>query len=83
MDTKEGTVEPAVEGEEFPAKIMHGGETMVHVYTVGPKCDTNNGLWHCMTHDQIFQNNWQKDSHIHEGDHRLTWVCIHHGPEVP
>ena len=57
-------------------------------FTVGPSCGKNHGRWLCVTHDEIFGNNWEKDSHVLEqskkkGPCKLTWFCAHHGPEVP
>lgn len=55
-------------------------------YTVAPKCNVNTsrGRWLCVTHPQIFDNQLQKDTHIHEGEHELAWFCPVHGLyEVP
>lgn len=48
-----------------------------------PCADKNNGRWYCVTHGEGFPNQMQKDSHIHEGLHRLVWICFEHGPEQP
>jgi hypothetical protein len=43
----------------------------------------NNGRWACVTHGKSFDNQLQKDSHIHTGKHRLIWLCFEHGAEQP
>lgn len=45
--------------------------------------DKHNGRWHCLTHNKTFENQFQKDSHIHQGTHCLAWLCNEHGFEVP
>lgn len=52
-------------------------------YTIQPKCEGNRGKWLCVNHDEIFDNNMQKDGHTREGTHVLAWWCAEHGPEVP
>lgn len=50
----------------------------------GPACENKKGgLWHCTTHNETFQNQFSKDSHIGRGKHVLAWLCFEHGPEVP
>jgi hypothetical protein len=68
-------VDPALEGAAY---VLDG-----HEHTVGPKCNSNEGFWVCITHKTSFRNQMEKDSHIHRGDHVLTWSCWEHGPEVP
>jgi hypothetical protein len=52
-------------------------------YTIGPKCDKPDmGRWICVTHDKVFANNWEKDSHV-SGKCQMAWFCAYHGPEVP
>ena len=52
-----------------------------------PACTSKNGgLWVCVTHQQAFANQFQKDTHITypEGRrHTLAWMCSEHGVEVP
>jgi hypothetical protein len=40
-------------------------------------CGTNgHGSWTCVTHpEDVLENNFQKDSHISRGRHRLAWFC--------
>lgn len=46
--------------------------------------DVHGGHWRCLTHNQDFPNNLQRESHSGErGSHVLAWVCHEHGPEVP
>jgi len=67
-------------------------------WTVGPKCETNHGYWHCSTHDETFRNNFEKDGHVYHVDRLsprakqsrkrmgpcvLVWICYQHGAEVP
>lgn len=52
--------------------------------TVLPACDLQaGGHWYCVTHDEYFQNQLMKDSHISRGDHKMAWVCLDHGIETP
>lgn len=74
-------VSSVAEGFRFPIKYPNGtiGEVVV-----GPKCDSNNGQWYCVTHAEAFQNQLQKDTHIRErGKHLLSWICSKHGNEIP
>lgn len=52
-------------------------------FIVEASCGAENGIWYCVTHDQAFSNNFEKDSHIRKGNHQFAWVCPVHGPEVP
>lgn len=46
-------------------------------------CETNNGHWACVTHEEAFGTQLEKDFHIARGDHVLVWICAEHGPETP
>jgi hypothetical protein len=73
----------ATEGQQLTAVIIRAGEKKAD-YTVKPPCDDpNSGQWYCITHDEVFRNQFEKDSHIHSGEHQLAWMCFQHGPEVP
>lgn len=51
-----------------------------------PACaDKGGGRWVCVTHGTLFDNQFQKDTHIHDERraHVLAWLCSEHGPEVP
>ena len=48
----------------------------------GPCENANNGRWHCITHNQTFHNNFDKDTHLGKGTHQMVWVCFEHGLEV-
>ncbi len=74
-----GRVKPAVEGEQFIATGVGGKQEL----KVGSKCSTNKGNWFCITHDKGFQDQFQKNVHIYQGQHILVWTCFEHGPEVP
>lgn len=51
---------------------------------VKPACsEKHGGYWYCVTHDETFANQFEKDCHIHTGTHTLAWVCYEHGVEVP
>lgn len=53
------------------------------MHEVFPPCDnSHNGRWYCITHDERFENQLQKDIHISSGKHKLAWVCFEHGLEV-
>lgn len=41
------------------------------------------GHWYCVTHAEHFENQLQKDMHIHAGTHQLAWICHEHGIEQP
>ncbi len=52
--------------------------------TILPACsDKNGGNWRCITHGESFENQLQKDFHIHSGTHLLAWNCHTHGLEEP
>lgn len=52
--------------------------------TAQPSCgDQHNGHWYCVTHREHFPNQFMKDDHIHEGGHKLVWICHQHGAEQP
>lgn len=67
-------------GREARDRLFGAGPAQA---TVGPKCTTNNGRWYCATHRESFNNQLQKDIHIHADKHRLAWMCFEHGIEVP
>ena len=48
----------------------------------GPCEDAHAGHWYCITHDEHFGNQLQKDVHIHLGTHKMVWCCDLHGLEV-
>jgi len=75
--SRDGTVAKVLEG----ATVVLDGET----YVVKPSCKLNTpkGWWVCLTHDESFANQLQKDCHIGNGDHVMGWVCPEHGLEVP
>lgn len=69
-------------GEQIKLRLRANGITTDE--KVAAPCDVQNaGLWYCVTHQQSFTNNCEKDSHIERGKHRLTWLCFAHGPEQP
>lgn len=73
---------------ETITKVREGQKIKVgrgEVRTVKPACDVkDNGRWFCVTHQEgPFRHNFEKDSHIHTGEHELVWICLIHGPEVP
>lgn len=66
------------------AKAKEGPTGVVYDQAVQAACDDKaNGKWYCTTHMEIFYNQLEKDAHIHDGEHRLAWLCFTHGPEVP
>lgn len=83
-------VEAAPVGTVFDSLALAGGggtggpdDDLAVTYTIGAKCERNDGRWFCMTHDRGFRNNFEKDGHIMQGKHVMTWLCFDHGPEVP
>jgi hypothetical protein len=79
-DGPEGKVAPATEGLVFKAHWMDQEQT------VGPKCDTNRGLWVCTTHGNSFTTPMERDSHYRQvsGAHVMAWWCLEcDRPEVP
>ena len=70
----------ATRGEVYHFSHAHSKGTL----EVLPPCqDQRGGHWHCLTHKKGFVNNFAKDDHIHEGTHKLVWICHTHGPEEP
>ena len=55
------------------------------VKIVQPSCSKNDGQWHCVTHSEAFRNQFEKDTHIHDGrEHVMAWWCFACGQyEVP
>ena len=69
-------------GEQIHYRIGDGQLQLTT--TIGPPCtDKTGGFWFCVTHDQPFQHNFDKDLHIQKRTCRLAWVCFQHGPEAP
>lgn len=64
-------------------KIKYGHAKKVYS-TLEPCAERWTGNWVCVTHNQPFFNQFEKDVHIHNGTkHRLVWWCSGHGPEQP
>lgn len=75
-------VEACKAGEKV--KITYpGAKPRSEEVEVKPSCGKNNGHWYCVTHQEGFQNNFMKDTHIRNGKHRLAWICHEHGAEEP
>jgi hypothetical protein len=80
----EERITKATIGQRYFSACIPGNEKIRFI--VGPACEKNRGVWHCITHDETFHNQFQKDSHIdnrNPGKHCLVWICYDHGPEVP
>lgn len=59
----EGTIVPHTKRNKEPRKIL-------------PKCEHNTGFWYCMNHPKEgVMTQFDKDGHIHNGDHCLAWFC--------
>jgi len=43
----------------------------------------SNGHWYCVSHQEGFPNNFDKDTHIRTGAHEMVWICHEHGAEAP
>lgn len=79
-----------MEGRKFTTKVMSAGEERSQEFTVLASCGENTpyGRWMCITHNQVFRNQFEKDGHLHAKRGaikpcELCWICPKHGPEVP
>jgi len=45
--------------------------------------DRVDGYWHCASHRRSFRNEFDRDAHVHNGKHRVVWICWRHGAETP
>ena len=78
-----GKVE-GVKAGEMVKITYYGSNQHTDEVEVKPACDDKNGgRWYCATHQEGFQHNFDKDTHIETGDHRLFWLCFKHGAEQP
>lgn len=81
------TLTQALAGERVRMTLTVRGKRATKTVTVGayhPSTPSNEiGHWLCVTHDQHFDNQFQKDTHINEGTHHLAWICHEHGIEQP
>lgn len=68
-----------VAGEALPEKIVKDFPQD----KVLSSCGGTRGLWYCTTCTVSFINQFEKDTHIHSGTHKLAWVCAYHGFEQP
>lgn len=64
------------------------GEPTEYVLTAEASCGKNNGFWVCVKHPNVdTRNQLKRDSHVYAGGkpqrHRLGWLCMEHGLEVP
>lgn len=75
------------EGERVQMTVMGGEHGVKNTLTIGayhPTEPSNKlGHWFCVTHDEHFANQMQKDTHINQGTHHLAWICHEHGIEQP
>lgn len=80
VDKLEDSVSVVDVGAEITATTFDGPKR----FTVSPACtDKHGGHWYCVTHDERFDNQLQKDLHVSVGTHLLAWNCKEHGPEQP
>lgn len=49
--------------------------TRTSLGVVHASCGGTSGGWTCVTHDESFDNQIAKDSHIARGVHVLAWRC--------
>lgn len=86
--TKTERITTAKAGEQVSIKLGYGGTTREH-QVLAPCELKDNGTWYCVTHNEGFANQMQKDGHISDygkngkGKHKLVWLCFAHGPEQP
>ena len=65
---------------EIDQKVSVDGKKV----TVLKTCKISNGHWFCVTHQESFPTQINKDSHIALGGmHTLAWICHLHGVETP
>lgn len=67
-------------GDPAPLQLRDPPVGPVHIVAErSPEClaqhTKHEGFWICLTHSQRFDNQFQKDTHIHEGTHVLAWYC--------
>lgn len=73
-------------GEKVRMYQMVDGDRELVEVTVAPyhpNGPDDEGHWYCVTHHMHFQNQLQKDLHIHDTSHKLAWICHEHGIEQP
>ena len=58
---------------EIGEKVLIPGAGFYSV--TGPCANKNAGHWYCHTHDTHFHNQFEKDTHICLGEHKLVWCC--------
>lgn len=78
-----GDIETVKAGEKLTVTYPGATPRKVEV-TVVAACDVKDrGQWYCATHDEFFANQFDKDTHISTGSHKLAWNCFEHGIEEP
>ncbi len=82
MVTEAASVCKVEEGEVLDAPMIR--ESFGEPVTVKPSCGGQAGRWSCVTCGYDPPNQFYKDTHIGEpGEHRMAWICLEHGIEVP
>ena len=72
------------EGDEIKLLVGPSHDRQWWITAALAPCESQHGgHWFCLTHNEGFQNQLQKDGHINRGDHELVWMCHEHGPEAP
>lgn len=84
LDVPAENVIPLVTAGETYRCDSGGPKSKLVDLTIAPSCGAKSGVWMCMTCDEVFPHDWARDSHADtEAEHRFSWVCPEHGPEVP
>lgn len=82
IKTKERVV-PVEIGEEVEVHYPGATPRIVKEKVQAPCSQKHNGHWYCLTHHEHFANQFDKDTHISTGTHKLAWICHEHGIEKP
>lgn len=62
---------------------IRGPDGLTRREVKAPCEDKHGGHWYCVTHQEAFDNQFMKDTHISKGRHTLVWMCHAHGAEQP
>lgn len=77
------TITASVVGELIKLPVRTGEGKPVEIRVEAACDDKHGGRWFCVTHQERFDNQLQKDFHVTDGTHELVWICFDHGPEAP
>lgn len=70
--------------ERVTAVAIGDRVALLTMVTAAEPCLANTGNWYCVTHQEMFANQINKDFHLSgKGRHVLAWFCHTHGLEAP